>query len=350
MRQINLLPRTKAFTYSAVRILLLLLLSLTACVGLRAQTTADPDAGKPVAELSVGDAMVLGVVEGLTEFLPISSTGHLIIASHLLGLEADTPLTDHAGHPLWYKKPSKRHPDGEPLTLKLAADTYTVVIQVGAIMAVVWLYWAQLLSMVRGLFGQDRGGSRLLINLIAAVVPVGIIGLLASKAIEQYLFSIGTVIIGLVAGAVLMIVIERWRWRKAGVANMSKDPSDLYPTEAMKIGLFQCFALWPGTSRSMVTIVGGYLEGLSPAKAAEFSFLVGLPVLAGAALLKTWQSGGAMIEVFGWPNVLLGIAVAAVSATIAVKFLVAFLSRHGLMAFAVYRLVLAVVIAALFYL
>lgn len=333
-----------------MRAFLLLLISLSLAVGLQAQSRPDDTPTKPVAELSVGDAMVLGVVEGLTEFLPISSTGHLIIASHLLGLEADQPLTGRDGRPLWYKKPSKRNPAGEPLTLKLAADTYTVVIQVGAILAVVWLYWSQLLGMARGLFGRDANGTRLLINLIAAVVPVAIIGLLASKAIDRYLFSIGTVIIGLVAGALLMIVIERWRWRRAASSNMSREPADLYPTEAAKIGLFQCLALWPGTSRSMVTIVGGYLEGLSPAKAAEFSFLIGLPVLAGAALLKTLQSGQAMIEVFGWSNVLLGIGVAAVSATIAVKFLVAFLSRHGLMAFAVYRLVLAAVIAAIFYL
>lgn len=305
---------------------------------------------EPVAELRVFDAIVLGVVEGVTEFLPISSTGHLIITNHLLGLEADTPLTGHDGQPLWHKKPSAQNPAGEPLTLKLAADTYVVVIQVGAILAVVLLYRAQLLSMLRGLSGRDSNGMRLLRNLICAFIPVVFIGLAASRFIEQHLFSIGSVIIGLVGGAVLMIAVERWRWRRAGVGHMSKDASDLYPSEALKIGLFQCLALWPGTSRSMVTIVGGYLAGLNPAKAAEFSFLLGLPVLGGAALLKGWRSGGAMIEVFGWSNVLLGVAVAAVSAALAVRFFVAFLTRHGLMAFAVYRLVLAAVIAGIFYL
>ncbi|MBW7895623.1 MAG: undecaprenyl-diphosphate phosphatase [Opitutaceae bacterium] len=300
--------------------------------------------------MRVLDAIVLGVVEGVTEFLPISSTGHLIITNHLLGLEADTPLKGHDGQPLWHKRPSAKNPAGEPLTLKLAADTYTVVIQVGAILAVVLLYRAQLLSMLRGLSGRDSNGMRLLRNLICAFIPVVFIGLAASRFIEQHLFSIGSVIIGLVGGAVLMIAVERWRWRRAGVGHMSKDASDLYPSEALKIGLFQCLALWPGTSRSMVTIVGGYLAGLNPAKAAEFSFLLGLPVLGGAALLKGWRSGGAMIEVFGWSNVLLGVAVAAVSAALAVRFFVAFLTRHGLMAFAVYRLVLAAVIAGIFYL
>lgn len=337
-------------TNGAVRAFLLLLISLCLTVAARAQSAAPTAPGEPVAELSVGDAMVLGVVEGVTEFLPISSTGHLIIATHLLGLEAEQPLVDHDGRPLWYKKPSAKHPGGEPLTLKLAADTYTVVIQVGAILAVVLLYWAQLISMLRGLMGRDANGARLLRNLICAVVPVAIIGFAASGYIERHLFSIGTVIIGLVGGAVLMIVIERWRWSRAGVGNMTKDATDLYAPQAAGVGLMQCLALWPGTSRSMVTIVGGYIAGLTPAKAAEFSFLVGLPVLAGAALLKSWRSGAAMIEVFGWSNVLLGVVVAAVSAAIAIKFFVAFLSRRGLMVFAIYRLVLAAAIAAIFYL
>lgn len=345
-----MLPRANAFTNCAVRKLpLLLLVTGLGLLPLQAQTTA-PAPREPVAELSVFDAIVLGVVEGVTEFLPISSTGHLIITNHVLGLEADTPLLGHDGQPLWHKKPSAKNPAGEPLTLKLAADTYAVVIQVGAILAVVLLYRDQLLSMLRGLTGRDSNGMRLLRNLVFAFIPVIFIGLTASRFIERHLFSIGSVIIGLVAGAGLMIAVERWRWRRAGVGNMSKEVADLYPTEAFKIGLFQCLALWPGTSRSMVTIVGGYLAGLNPAKAAEFSFLLGLPVLGGAALLKGWRSGGAMIEVFGWSNVLLGVAVAAISAALAVRFFVAFLTRHGLMAFAVYRLVLAAIIVVIFYL
>lgn len=304
----------------------------------------------PVAELSPSDAIVLGVVEGVTEFLPISSTGHLIIATHLLDLNTEQPLTDKQGQPLWHKKPTTKNPKGEALTLKLAADTYTVVIQIGAILAVVLLYRAQLLSMFWGLLGRDSYGARLLRNVIYAFVPVAIVGLTASKLITQHLFSIGTVIVGLVGGAILMIGIERWRRTRSAIGQQTKEPADLYPTEALKVGLIQCLALWPGTSRSMVTIVGGYLVGLKPTKAAEFSFLVGLPVLAGAAVVKGYRSGPAMIEVFGWSNVLLGILVAAISAAVAVKFLVGFLTRHGLLAFALYRIALAGVIAAYFYL
>lgn len=304
----------------------------------------------PVAELSPIDAIVLGVVEGVTEFLPISSTGHLIIANHYLGLEGEEPLIDASGKPLWHKKPSDKYPEGEPLTLKLAADTYIVVIQVGAILAVLLLYRAPIFSMLKGLVGRDATGARLLRNVLLAFTPVAVIGLAASAFIEEHLFSVNMVIVGLVGGAFLMIIVERWRSTRGDIHANIKDPADLRPSEALTVGFMQCLALLPGTSRSMVTIVGGYLGGLTPAKAAEFSFLVGLPVLAGAAVVKGWRSGPAMIEVFGWTHVLLGIAVAAVSAAIAVKFLVGFLSKHGLLAFAIYRIALAGLIALFFYL
>ena len=324
------------------------LLFATAPLCLADETTRDER--KPVAELSPIDAIVLGIVEGVTEFLPISSTGHLIIATRYLGLEGEEPLVDANGNPLWHKKPSEKYPEGEPLTLKLAADTYIVVIQVGAILAVLFLYRAPILSMIIGLLGRDATGARLLRNVVLAFTPVAIIGLAASKFIEKYLFSVNTVIVGLVGGAILMIIVERWRRTRGDIHANIKEPADLRPIEALNVGFMQCLALVPGTSRSMVTIVGGYLGGLTPAKSAEFSFLVGLPVLAGAAVVKGWRSGPAMIEVFGWMHVLLGILVAAVSAAIAVKFLVGFLSKHGLLAFAVYRIALAGLITLFFYL
>lgn len=305
---------------------------------------------EPIAKLSPLDAFVLGVVEGVTEFLPISSTGHLIIATHYLGLEGEAPLLDANGTPLWHKKPSEQKPAGEPLTLKLAADTYIVVIQVGAILAVLLLYRTPIFRMLNGLMGRDLEGARLLRNVFLAFTPVAVIGLAASGLIEKHLFSVNMVIVGLVGGAILMIIVERWRGRLGNKLNVTKEPADLRPSEALTVGFMQCLALLPGTSRSMVTIVGGYLGGLTPPKAAEFSFLVGLPVLAGAAVVKGWRSGPAMIEVFGWTHVLLGILVAAVSAAIAVKFLVGFLSKHGLLAFAIYRILLAGLIALFFYL
>ena len=303
---------------------------------------------QPVAELSASDAVVLGLVEGITEFLPISSTGHLIIATKVLGLESEKQLTDSLGQPLWHKKPSKENPAGVPLTLKLASDTYTVIIQIGAIAAVVLLYWRQLLSMVLGVVGRSNSGVRLLRNVILATVPVAVIGLTLNNWISDHLFSIPAVIGAQVVGALLMLWAERWRKANTGIGYSRNDPSDLSPRKALGIGFAQCVALWPGTSRSMVTMVGGYLSGLTPVKAAEFSFLVGLPVLAGAALLKTLKSGSAMVEVFGWGNLLLGGLVAAISAAVAVKFLVTFLSRNGLALFAYYRLALALVLTVFF--
>lgn len=332
-----------------MRIFLFVLLSWT----LIPASLADSEPSVPVqpaAELSLRDAIVLGVVEGVTEFLPVSSTGHLIITTHILGLESEVPLTNAAGQTLWFKAPSPENPAGEPLTLKLAADTYIVVIQVGAILAVLLLYYRQVQQMLRGLLGRDSAGLRLFRNLLCAFMPVAVVGLIARNWIQEHLFSVGTVIIALIVGAGLMLYAERRRLRSSGIGREIKDPSDLYATQALAIGVFQCLALWPGMSRSMVTIVGGYFVGLSPARAAEFSFLVGLPVLAGAAVVKSWSSGPAMIEVFGWTNVAVGVLVAAISTAAAVKFLVAFLTRQGLGAFAVYRLVLAALLAAVFYL
>jgi len=295
--------------------------------------------GRPLAELSVRDSIVLGLVEGITEFLPVSSTGHLIIADHALGLEADEPIRDANGEIVWYKKPSSKHPGGIPMTIKLAADTYIVIIQVGAIAAVVLLYYADLLGIVRGLLGQSDKGLRLLRNLIVAVFPAAFLGLLLKDWIDDHLFSVKAVIVALVSGAVLMFAAESWRKKQATRAPL--EPSDLTVKQSLGIGIMQCLALWPGMSRSMVTMVGGYFSGLTPAKAAEFSFLVGLPTLAGAALLKAVTGGSAMVAVFGLPHAILGGVIAALSAGVAVKWLVSYLSRHGLNVFAVYRIILA---------
>lgn len=323
-----------------------LLFTLLACAALnlpvRAQTA------EPVAELSTRDAVILGLVEGITEFLPISSTGHLIIANHALELESDAPLLDAEGNTLWHKPPSAKHPEGIPLTVKLAADTYVVVIQAGAIAAVVLIFWGRLTGILSGLMGRNSSGLRLLRNIIVACIPAVVLGFTVGDLIDRYLFSIEAVIVALVSGAVLMFAAERWRKQQPGTATSRLDPSDLTIKQSLGIGLMQCLALWPGTSRSMVTMVGGYFAGLSPARSAEFSFLVGLPILCGAALLKSYKAGPAMISVFGVPSVLLGSLVAALSAALAVKFLVSYLSRNGLGVFAVYRIALATLLAAWF--
>ncbi|MSU64930.1 MAG: undecaprenyl-diphosphate phosphatase [Opitutus sp.] len=311
--------------------------------------------------MSATDAVILGMVEGVTEFLPISSTGHLIIVTRFLHLESESPLQGRDGQPLWYRPPSPKHPAGEPLTLKRAADTFNVMIQFGAIAAVALLYWPQLLAMLRGLLGLDPVGRRLLVSVIIAFLPAAVLGLLTHDWIEAHLFSVGTVIVALLVGAGLMFAAESWRHRRLVATTMGTSPplrvspekigvSELTPSAAAGIGALQCLALWPGMSRSMTTIVGGYFAGLEPKRAAEFSFLLGFVTLSAASIYKGYKSGAAMIQVFGVPHVLLGGVVAAVTAAICVRFLVHWLTRHGLTVFAWYRIALAIVLAGVFYL
>lgn len=303
---------------------------------------------KPLAELSTLDAVILGVVEGVTEFLPISSTGHLIIVSRLLEIERNDPLFDKNGQPLWYKKPTPENPSGQLLTMKLASDTYIVVIQFGAIAAVALLYWSQLISMLRGLFGKDPEGARLLRNVLIAFVPAAGIGFLASDWITEHLFSVKTVIITQVLGAGLMFFAEYWVGRRV-VEGTHRETTELTLGSALKVGLLQCVALVPGTSRSMMTIVGGYFSGLDPRRSAEFSFLLGFVTLSAASLYKSYKNGDAMIQVFGWSHIALGAVVAAITAAICVRFLVHWLTRHGLAVFAWYRLALAAALGIYFY-
>jgi undecaprenyl-diphosphatase len=292
--------------------------------------------------LSYADATVLGLVEGITEFLPISSTGHLILANHALGLDREDQALDRAGQPLWVEQPDPaRGSPGQPFTIKAAADTYSVAIQVGAIAAVALLYWRRILEAIAGVFGKNPAGLRLTRNLLIAFFPAVVAGLTLDDWIEEKLFRPATVAAALIVGAVIMVAADRrQRARPADAPDL--DPADLSPKQALLIGVLQCAALWPGMSRSMMTIVGGYLAGLRPARAAEFSFLLGLPTLTGAAVLKCYKSGALTLEAFGPGPLAWGGLVAAVSAGLAVAWLVRFLTRHGLALFAWYRVALAI--------
>ena len=306
-------------------------------------TRAEPPA-EPAPRPTVVDGAILGLVEGVTEFLPVSSTGHLIIASEALGLDSEHPVL----------VPGRE----ETVPFKQAADAFIVIIQIGAIAAVAILYWKRVTRILAGLVGRDAQGLRLAINIVIACIPAGVLGLLFGDLIDEYLFSTGAVAIALVAGALLMFWVEARRKKAVSPTNASHtSPPLLVPTvgttlenlrpgQALLIGGMQCLALWPGTSRSMVTIVGGYLAGLPPVLAAEFSFLVGLPLLSAAALLKTYKHGSEVVAAFGSAPIAVGLIVAAVSAAIAVRFLVGFLNKHGLGAFAWYRIALAAALAA----
>ena len=256
------------------------------------------------------DAAILGLVEGITEYLPVSSTGHLILTSALLGL-------DGAG-----------------------IDAFNIVIQGGAILAVLGLYRVRVLGMVQGLIGQNPEGRRLLVRLLIAFAPAAVLGPILDDTIEATLFRPVPVLAALAIGGVIMLKLGKGR------ANSSDtDPADLPLRAALLIGLAQCIAMWPGTSRSMVTLAAGVALGLRPARAAEFSFLLGLPTLGGACVYKLVKDGDTVLAL-GTPSLVVGILVATVSAAFAVRWLVGFLTNRGLAPFGWYRLALTVVVAA----
>jgi undecaprenyl-diphosphatase len=296
--------------------------------------------------LSHRDAIILGLVEGLTEYLPISSTGHLIITNALLGLDADTPMIDKHGQPIFTEQ------DGiqREYTIGDAAYAYAIVIQAGAIAAVILLYWRTILQILLGCLGKDRNGRKLAINLIAAFMPAAILGLLLNDLIETALGDNTFAVAGaLIVGAAVMLAVERWRHHgKKGAVPPEDGPelAELTIRKSIMIGFFQCFAMWPGTSRSMATIVGGYIANLSPANAAKFSFLLGLITLTAASGYKFMTDGTEMLAALNIGPVLLGCTVAFVSAAFAVKWLVNYLSNHGLALFAWYRIALAIIVFA----
>jgi undecaprenyl-diphosphatase len=299
--------------------------------------------------LSHFDAFVLGIVEGITEYLPVSSTGHLILANAVLGLTDERPVVDDGtGAILWLKAPNPEGTGGTPMTIAGAADTYAVVIQSGAIAAVILVFWPYMMKMLMGVLGRDPQGLRLLTNIMIAVIPAAVLGLVLRSWIKHTLFSVPTVIAALMIGSVIMLSVDNWQRRRrasgGGVLPEGPELWDMNFKQSLTVGIAQCVAMWPGMSRSMMAIVGGYIAGLSPRRAAEFSFLVGLPTLTGAALLESYKEGPAMIGVFGWNPVLFGFVVSAVAAALAVKWLVGFLQRRGLAVFAYYRIGLAIVV------
>jgi undecaprenyl-diphosphatase len=295
------------------------------------------EAAMETEELGYVDAVILGVVEGITEYLPISSTGHLLLTNELLGLNVEDPILDENNAPVLT-------PEGEAVTLKMAADAYAIVIQAGAILAVIFVYWPRVWQLILGVLGLSPTGRRLVRNLFLAFLPAAVLGLLLDDWIESMLFAPLPIAIALFAGGLLMLGVESWRKQQIGDDDNTIDLHTLGVRQCLFIGFLQCVAMWPGTSRSMMTIVGGYLAGLRPAKAAEFSFLLGLITLTAAAGYKTVTSGPALFLAVDLGPLLLGIFVAFVSAALAVKWLVSYLTRHGLALFAWYRFVLAALV------
>ena len=275
--------------------------------------------------LDYQDAFIYGIVEGVTEFLPISSTGHLIIVSELL---------------------SNSENGSEE-----AINAYLIVIQAGAILAVALLYRKKVFSMFLGILGLDPKGKRLAFLVLLAFLPAAILGPLLDHKIEEFLFGLLPVAIALFTGAILMFWAEKRKKDKdlGCDFDQGKKVEELTFYNALVIGLMQCFAMWPGTSRSMMTIVGGYFVGLKRSQAAEFSFLLGLLTLSAAAGYKILTKWDVMETHLSLGPVFFGCLVAGISAALSVFWLVGYLSRKGLGLFVWYRMILSVVLLGVYF-
>lgn len=257
-------------------------------------------------------AAVLGVVEGVTEFLPVSSTGHLILTSHALGLHDD------------------------------ATKSFEVVIQLGAILAVVVQYRRLLAERVAGILRREPESLRLLYALSAAFIPTALAGLLLRKTIKRLLFGPTPVAIALVLGGVAMIVAERLLSKKEGERTTLEEVT---PLDGFVIGVAQCLSLWPGTSRAMTTLVAARVRGFSPRVSAEFSFLLALPVLGAATVLDLYKDGRALLATADARLALcVGFVTSFLVAWAAIGWFLAFLAKRGLESFGWYRIVMGIVV------
>ena len=251
-------------------------------------------------------AAIMGIVEGLTEFLPISSTGHLILAGSLLGFTDDK------------------------------SKVFDIAIQSGAILAVVIVYWGRLRETLVGL-GSDPRARRFALNVAVAFLPAVVLGLLFGKAVKQHLFTPVVVASAFIVGALVILWAER-RTQAARVESVD----DMTPLDALKVGLAQCFALVPGTSRSGATIIGG-LFGLSRKAATEFSFFLSIPTLIGAGLYSLWKER-ALLTVADIPLFGVGLLFSFLAAWVCVRWLLRYIATHTFVAFAWYRIAFGLVV------
>ncbi|GIN71913.1 undecaprenyl-diphosphatase [Bacillus sp. J14TS2] len=271
-------------------------------------------------------ALILGFVEGMTEFAPVSSTGHMIIVDDMLFKSAAL------------------------LGSQEVANTFKVVIQLGSIMAVVIVFWSRLWSLVGVKVGgtntSSHGSHLKLSHVIVGLIPAAVLGLAFEDVIDEYLFRIETVLLALVAGAILMMIADWQSKKERNFRGSSLD--EITYRQALLIGLFQCISLWPGFSRSGATISGGVLMGLKHRAAADFTFIMAVPIMFGASavsLLKKWD----VMTLDVLPFFIVGFISAFVFAWVSIRFFLALISRVKLRPFAIYRILLAIVLAIVYY-
>jgi undecaprenyl-diphosphatase len=259
-------------------------------------------------------AAIMGVVEGITEFLPISSTGHLILAASLLNFTGEK------------------------------VKVFEIAIQTGAMFAVIWQYRERLSSTVRGI-GSDPVAQRFALNVAVAFVPAVVLGLLLGKTIKAHLFHPVPVAMAFIVGGLIILWVERRHRLKFGALDLQgtrrarvETVDDMSPLDALKVGLIQCLALIPGTSRSGATIIGAMVLGFSRKCATEFSFYLGIPTLMGAGAYSVWKERAAL-QWADAPLFAVGLALSFVSALLCIRWLIRFVSTHDFTVFAWYRIV-----------
>lgn len=267
-------------------------------------------------------ALILGIVEGLTEFAPVSSTGHMVIVDDM-----------------WLQS--------EEFLTKYVANTFKVVIQLGSILAVVVIFRERFIEML-GLRGRNAKGATekklKLSHVIVGLLPAGVLGLLFEDIIDEYLFTTETVLIGLVIGAIFMIIADRMSGKKEAVETVDQ----ITYKQALSIGAIQCLSLWPGFSRSGATISGGVLLGLSHRAAADFTFIMAVPIMVGASGISFIKN----IEYFtldALPFFIVGFISAFVFALISIRFFLKLINKIKLVPFAIYRIVLAGIIYIVYF-
>ncbi len=266
-------------------------------------------------------SLIIGIVEGLTEYLPVSSTGHILLTQRILGIAKSD-----------------------------AADAFAICVQGGAIVAVLGLYFRRVRQMFDGVIGKNPEGARLTTNIVAAFLPAAVIGLILEKPIKQYLFGgeygLWPVVAAWFVGGVAILAVSAWK-KPRGPGSTGNPLESLTWKMAIIIGTAQCVAMWPGVSRSLVTIVGGVVVGLSLPAAVEFSFLLGVVTLGAATAYDALKHGAEMLALYGWGTLALGFLAAWASAVLAIRWMVAYLNSHGMQIFGYYRIVLAIVVGIL---
>lgn len=263
--------------------------------------------------LLLAKAAIMGIVEGLTEFLPISSTGHLILTGSILGLSGEKN------------------------------KVFDVAIQTGAIFAVILVYWQRLMQTARGL-GNDAQARRFVINVLIGFLPAVVLGLLFGKAIKAHLFTPTVVATAFIVGGIIIL----WAERRPASAVRIQSVDDMSTLDALKVGLIQTLAMVPGTSRSGATIIGGMLMGLSRKAATDFSFFLAIPTLIGAGAYSLFKER-ALLSVADVPLFGVGLLFSFISAWICVRWLLKYIATHNFVVFAWYRIAFGVVVLATAY-